>query len=95
MLPVCFSGVRENNRRCIVMGLLFATVGGVVAGILLKRISGDIPTRFIFNAVIFALVIAQIVLFFFKSLLPANALLNLLLVLWGLDMAYSYEKDHF
>lgn len=76
------------------MEVLLAVLGGVLAGIVLRRIKADIPTRFIFNVVIFALVIAQTVLLFFKSALPADGLLSLLLVLWGLDMVYSYRHNH-
>ena len=57
------------------MGVLLAVLGGVLAGIVMRRVKADIPTRFIFNIVIFALVIAQTVLFFFKSTLPAGACL--------------------
>ncbi|NLJ34068.1 MAG: hypothetical protein GX349_05700 [Firmicutes bacterium] len=77
------------------MAMLFSTLGGVLAGIMMRRIKADIPTNFIFNAVIFALIIAQTVLFFLRSVLPSGALLNLLLVLWGLDMAYGYEDRRF
>ena len=77
------------------MGVLLAVLGGVLAGIVMRRVKADIPTRFIFNIVIFALVIAQTVLFFFKSTLPAGGLLSLLLVLWGLDMAYGYGEGSY
>ncbi|MFY9603450.1 MAG: hypothetical protein WAR00_02170 [bacterium] len=72
------------------MGLLLAALGGVIAGILLKRARVEVSTRFIFNAVIFALVIAQTVLYFFDSGLPAGTILTVLLVLWGMDMVSSW-----
>ncbi|HHY36342.1 MAG TPA: hypothetical protein GX518_01490 [Firmicutes bacterium] len=75
------------------MGLLLAALGGVLAGILLKRARVEVSTRFIFNAVILALVIAQTVLFFFKSGLPAGTILTVLLVLWGMDMASSWGSS--
>ncbi|MGI6142385.1 MAG: hypothetical protein ACOYEK_00750 [bacterium] len=77
------------------MGLLVAALGGVLAGVLLKRARVEVSTRFIFNVVVLALVIAQTVLFFFDTALPAGVLLTLLMVLWGMDMVSSWGSSRY
>ncbi|HHW92483.1 MAG TPA: hypothetical protein GX735_07315 [Firmicutes bacterium] len=77
------------------MGLLVAALGGVLAGVLLKRARVEVSTRFIFNVVVLALVIAQTVLFFFDTALPTGVLLTLLMVLWGMDMVSSWGSSRY
>jgi hypothetical protein len=75
--------------------LFLAALGGVVVGIVFKRMDIDLPTRFILNAVILALVIAQTILSLlrFSGALPAEAVLIVLIVLWGVDMVFSWHSD--
>ncbi|MGI6574758.1 MAG: hypothetical protein ACOX3A_02620 [bacterium] len=77
------------------MTLFLAALGGVVVGIVFKRMDIDLPTRFILNAVILALVIAQTILSLlrFSGALPAEAVLIVLIVLWGVDMVFSWHSD--
>jgi hypothetical protein len=85
-------GLGKKQLEVDEMGPLLAVLGGILAGTVLKRVGTTVSTRFIFNVVIFAVVVAQTVLFFFKTVLPAGGLLSLLLVLWGMDMAHSWES---
>lgn len=75
------------------MVFLLAALGGIVAGLVLRRFAFDLPTRFIFNVVVFALIIAQTVLFLFRkgNALSNDAILSVILVLWSIDMVFSWH----